>query len=46
MNWASQSVAAVVPKVFFFGALIAMGLYLPAPVNGLFRQVATTLGGR
>jgi hydrogenase-4 component F len=46
VNWASQSVAAVVPKVFFFGALIAMGLYLPAPVNGLFRQVATTLGGR
>ncbi len=27
-------------------ALVAMGLYLPAPVNALFRQVAASLGGR
>jgi hydrogenase-4 component F len=46
VNWASQGVATVLPKLFFLGALIAMGLYLPGPVNGLFRQVATTLGGR
>ncbi len=45
VDWASQTIAMVLPKVFFLGALIAMGLYLPAPVNGLFRQVATTLGG-
>jgi hydrogenase-4 component F len=46
VNWASQSLAMVLPKLFFLGCLIAMGLYLPAPVNGLFRQVAATLGGR
>jgi hydrogenase-4 component F len=45
VDWASQSVATVLPKLFFLGALLAMGLYLPGPVNGLFRQVATTLGG-
>jgi hypothetical protein len=37
-------VVTVLPKLVFLGALIAMGLYLPAPVNALFRQVATTLG--
>jgi hydrogenase-4 component F len=46
VNWASQSVTTVLPKLFFLGWLVAMGLYLPAPVNGLFRQVAATLGGR
>lgn len=46
VNWASQGVATVLPKLFFLGWLLAMGLYLPGPVNGLFRQVATTLGGR
>jgi hydrogenase-4 component F len=44
VDWAAQSVATVVPKLVFLTALIAMGLYLPAPVNALFRQVATTLG--
>jgi hydrogenase-4 component F len=45
VDWASQTVAMVLPKLFFLGALLAMGLYLPRPVNALFRQVATTLGG-
>ncbi|MFL5302793.1 MAG: proton-conducting transporter membrane subunit [Anaeromyxobacteraceae bacterium] len=45
VDWASQTVAEIVPKLFFLGALLAMGVYLPAPVNGLFRQVASTLGG-
>jgi len=44
VDWASQAVATVLPKLVFLGALIAMGLYLPAPVNALFRQVATSLG--
>ena len=44
VDWASQSVVTVLPKLVFLGALVAMGLYLPAPVNALFRQVATTLG--
>jgi hydrogenase-4 component F len=46
VNWASQSLTMVLPKLVFLCALIAMGLYLPGPVNGLFRHVATTLGGR
>jgi hydrogenase-4 component F len=46
VDWASQSVAAVVPKLVFLGALLAMGIYLPAPVNALFRQVAAGLGAQ
>jgi hydrogenase-4 component F len=45
VDWASQTVAMVLPKLVFLCALVAMGLYLPAPVNGLFRQVARGLGG-
>jgi hydrogenase-4 component F len=46
VDWASQTVAMVLPKLVFLSALLAMGLYLPAPVNALFRQVALTLGGQ
>ena len=45
VDWASQRAVTVLPKLFFLSALLAMGLYLPAPVNALFRQVARTLGG-
>jgi hydrogenase-4 component F len=44
VNWRSQPFASVVPKFVFLTALVAMGLYLPAPVNSLFRQVASSLG--
>ncbi len=44
VNWKSQRVVEVVPKLVFLAALVAMGLYLPAPVNALFRQVAAGLG--
>jgi hydrogenase-4 component F len=46
VNWASQTLAMILPKLVFLGFLLAMGLYLPAPVNALFRQVAMTLGGQ
>jgi hypothetical protein len=46
VDWASQTVAMVLPKLVFLSALLAMGLYLPTPVNALFRQVALTLGGQ
>jgi hypothetical protein len=46
VGWTGQPVATVLPKLVFFCALLAMGLYLPAPVNALFRQVAFTLGGQ
>lgn len=37
--------AVTVPKLIFLAALVSMGLYLPAPVATLFRQVADSLGG-
>jgi hydrogenase-4 component F len=44
VDWASQPFATILPKAVFLGFLLAMGLYLPAPVNALFRQVAAGLG--
>jgi hydrogenase-4 component F len=43
-EWADQSLAAMLPKLVFLAALLAMGSYLPAPVNGLFQQAAASLG--
>lgn len=42
---AGQTLTSVLPKLLLLLALLAMGLYLPAPVNALFRQVAAGLGG-
>lgn len=42
-DWAAQSVLSILPKLLLLGALVAMGLYLPAPVNNLFRKVAEGL---
>lgn len=44
VKWAGQPIASIIPKLLFICALLAMGLYIPAPVNALFRQVAATLG--
>lgn len=44
VNWASQPFASIVPKLVFLTGLVAMGIYLPAPLNSLFRQVAASLG--
>ncbi|WP_242393856.1 proton-conducting transporter transmembrane domain-containing protein [Anaeromyxobacter oryzisoli] len=44
VRWASQPLATIAPKLFLLACLVAMGLYLPAPVNALFRQVAAGLG--
>jgi hydrogenase-4 component F len=41
---AGQTLTSVLPKLILLLALLAMGLYLPAPVNALFRQVAAGLG--
>ena len=46
VDWPAQHLAEVAPKAVFLLALLAMGLYLPAPVDALFRQVAATLGAR
>ena len=42
-DWPSQSALSILPKLLLLGALVAMGLYLPAPVNNLFRKVAEGL---
>ena len=39
-----HSFTAALPKLVLKGFLIAMGLYLPLPINTLFRQVAAGLG--
>ncbi|MBS1148878.1 MAG: hyfF [Myxococcaceae bacterium] len=44
MEIAPQPRGAVIPKLLFLVFLVAMGLYLPAPINLLFRQVASSLG--
>ncbi|NNN05116.1 MAG: hypothetical protein HKL90_04375 [Elusimicrobia bacterium] len=44
--WPRQSLRSVLPKLVFLGALVSMGLYLPATLNALFRQVAASLGGQ
>jgi hydrogenase-4 component F len=41
---AGQTLTSVLPKLVLLLALLAMGLYLPAPINALFRQVAAGLG--
>jgi hydrogenase-4 component F len=45
VHWPRQSFLSASPKLAFLIALVAMGLYLPAPVNGLFRAVAGSIGG-
>lgn len=44
VSWPRQTAAAVAPKWVFFAALVIMGLYIPARVNGLFLAVARSLG--
>ncbi len=44
VHWPRQSFLAAAPKLVFLFALLAMGIYMPAPVNDLFREVAASLG--
>lgn len=44
MHSRKQPITSVLPKLLFFCALVAMGLYLPPSLNGLFREVAAGLG--
>lgn len=41
-----QTVVTAAPKLVFLVALVAMGIYMPAPLNDLFRAVAASIGGR
>jgi hydrogenase-4 component F len=43
---ASQVAVDFLPKLVLLAFLVAMGVYLPAPINTLFRQVAADLGGQ
>ena len=44
VHWPRQSFVASAPKLAFLVALVAMGIYMPRPVNALFREVAASLG--
>jgi len=46
VSWPRQSLAGALPKLVFLAALISMGIYMPPPVNALFRAVAASLGGQ
>jgi hydrogenase-4 component F len=41
-----QTLVVAAPKLVFLFALVAMGIYMPAPLNNLFRAVAASIGGR
>jgi hydrogenase-4 component F len=41
-----QTAVAAAPKLVFLVALVAMGIYMPAHLNDLFRAVAASIGGR
>lgn len=45
-DWTRQHLVSILPKLLLLTGLVAMGLYLPAPLNNLFRKVAEGLGGR
>jgi hydrogenase-4 component F len=38
-----ERLTVAVPKLMFLGGLVLLGLYVPAPVNALLRDVAVTL---
>lgn len=45
-TWHSQRLLPHLPKLVLLIALVMMGLYLPASVNTLFREVAASMGAR
>ncbi len=44
VHWPRQSFLSATPKLAFLVVLVAMGIYMPAPVNALFRAVAASIG--
>lgn len=42
-TWPRQTLRSVSPNLFFLGALVALGLYVPPAVEGLLKAVAATL---
>jgi hydrogenase-4 component F len=45
VSWPRQRLRDELSKLVFLAALISMGIYMPPPVNALFRAVAASLGG-
>lgn len=43
VHWPRQSFLSASPKLAFLLALVAMGLYMPAGVSGIFRAVAASV---
>jgi len=44
VTWPRQTFLSATPKLVFLGALVVMGIYMPAAINALFRTVAASLG--
>lgn len=44
VHWPRQSFLGAAPKLALVAALVVMGIYMPAPVNALFRAVAASMG--
>jgi hydrogenase-4 component F len=45
VSWPRQRLREELSKLVFLAALISMGIYIPPPINALFRAVAASLGG-
>lgn len=43
-SWPRQTFFSTWPKLVFLAALVALGVYIPAPVNALITEVAMSLG--
>lgn len=44
-KWPRQTFVSALPKSFFFGALVVLGLYIPQILNRLLEDVAIFVGG-
>lgn len=44
-SWPRQTLLEALPKLLFLIALVVLGLYIPAPIDALLRQVAAVLEG-
>lgn len=44
-TWPPQTFPSAMPKIFFLGALVVLGVYIPPAVNELVQQVAHSIEG-
>lgn len=44
-TWPRQTLLSALPKIFFLGALVVLGVYIPPTINGLVQEVAGSMEG-